>query len=110
MKLSEKAMKYCIERYNDLMEMVGHEFSTIGTKWSESTEEFNLRDMVAECDYVLSCYYEVGHIFEEMRHGDEYDRKCWRNETARFKRFIKSYEPFIWDMKCSGCHCSKYDN
>lgn len=66
--------------------------------------------MVAECDYTLSTYYESGHCNEDMRHGDEEDKKLWKSETGKLKRFINTYSPFISDMKCVSGHCSKYDN
>lgn len=104
-------MKSAIKWYNDIMECIGHEHVTIGTRLSEHTENWNIRDMVAECDYTLSCYYESGHCFAEMRYSDDqYERNCWRNETARLKRFIKAYTPFIKDVVCASGHCSKYDN
>ena len=100
-----------IRRYNDLMERLGYEHSTIGTKYSEDTEAWNLRDMVAEADYTLSCYYEEGHCNEEMRHSFyEEERKMWRSEVGRLKRFIEAYEPFIGDLVCAQGHCSRFDN
>jgi len=102
-------MGKAIERYNSLMEMICWEHNTIGTRFSEDTENWNLRDMVAECDYALSTYYEVGHVNEEMRTGDADDRKCWRSETGKLRRFIKAYEPFIGGLECASGHYSQYD-
>lgn len=48
-----------IQRYNNIMCSIGYEHCTIGTDFSESTEGWNLRDMVAECDYTLSTYFEM---------------------------------------------------
>lgn len=99
------------KRYNDLMFSLCYEHNTIGTKLSEDTEGWNLRDMVAEVDYVLSGYYESGHMNAEMRYSDdEEERKAWRSETGKLKRFINAYEPFIGDLVCVSGHCSKYDN
>lgn len=106
MKFNEKKAK---KRYNDLMECLALEHLTIGTCFSESTDGWNIRDMVAEADYQLSCYYESGHVNEEMRRGDEYDRKMWRSETGKLKRFIKAYLPFIDGIECTSGHCSQYD-
>lgn len=96
-----------IKRYNDLMFTLSREHSTINTSFSESTEGWNLRDMVAECDYVLSTYYESGCINAEMK---EEDFKTWKSETEKLKRFIKVYELYTKDLKCAVKHCSKYDN
>ena len=103
-------IKKAVERYNGIMGDIGYEYSQIGTRFSENTDLWNLRDMVAECDYILSTYYECGHCNEDMRHGDEYEKKMWRSGTGKLKRFIKAYEPFIGDIECFQGHCSKYDN
>lgn len=102
----EKAVK----RYNGIMNALCYEHVTIGTSLSENTDNWNIRDMVAECDYVLSTYYEGGHSNADMRYGDEDERKAWRSETGYLIRFIKAYEPFITDVQCVSGHCSKYDN
>ncbi len=97
-------------RYNDLMYDLCHEHHTIGTKLSQGTENWNLRDMVAECDYHLSTYYESGHMNADLIHGDEDERKAWRSETGKLRRFIKRFKPYITDMKCTTGHCSRYDS
>ena len=99
-----------VKRYNKIMNSICQEHLTIGTRFSENTEYWNIRDMVAEADYQLSCYYESGHINADMRYGDEYERKTWRSEVGKLTRFIKAYEPFIKDLVCGTNHCSKYDN
>ncbi len=63
------------ERYNDLMELVGHEHMMVNSYYSElkdsQTTEWRLSDMVQEVEYVLSCYYEDGHCFCDMQYEDE---------------------------------------
>lgn len=102
----EKAVK----RYNDIMLDICREHLTIGTRFSEDTDGWNIRDLVAECDYQLSCYYEGGHSNADMRYGDAEERKAWRRETGRLKRFIKAYEPHIEGITVVCNHCSRYDN
>lgn len=103
----EKAVK----RYNGIMMSLCYEHVTIGTQYSEGTESWNIRDLVAECDYVLSCYYEVGHCNEELRHSeDPNERKLWYSETGKLRRFIDAYKPFIEGVICEAGHCSRYDN
>ena len=104
-------MESALKKYNSIMYYIAKEHLTIGERFSENTSEWNLRDMVAECDYQLSTYYEGGHCNEEMRHSDDEDeRKVWRSEVGKLSRFIKRYEPFVGDMVCAAGHCSKYDN
>ena len=96
--------KRAINTYNKIMYDLGYEYNTIGTI---STENWNLRDMVAECDYTLSTFYESGHYNEELKYSD---RKIWKNYTSRLSRFISNYRPYIENMKCCSGHCSQYDN
>lgn len=102
-------MKSAIKRYNNIMSMLCYEHLTIGTNLSEDTEGWTIRDMVAECDYVLSTYYEGGHVNGDLRYGDAEERAMWRRETGFLKRFIKTYEPFAINYECVSGHCSKYD-
>ena len=97
------------KRYNDIMYLLCYEHNTIGTNFSENTENWNLRDMVAECDYVLSTYFESGHINHDVKYESPEGYKMWVSETGKLKRFINAYEPFILDMECAEGHCSQYD-
>lgn len=104
-------LETALKRYNGIMANLGYEYNQIGTRFSEKNENWNLRDMVSECDYVLSCYYDDGHVAGEMRYSeDPEERKMWKSETGKLARFIKAYEPFIDDLVCFEKHCSKYDN
>ncbi len=108
MKLTDKQFASALRKYNEIMWYLCYEFNTIGTSFSENTQNWNLRDMVAECDYVLSTYYETGHCNCDELKRDNY--KAWRSETGKLKRFIAHWEPYISDMKCASGHCSRYDN
>ena len=108
MKPTEKQIVAAKRKYNEIMMAICREHLTIGDTLSENTENWNLRDMVAECDYQLSTYYESGHCnCEELK---QTDYKAWRSETGKLKRFIAHWEPYIDEMKCVDGHCSKYDN
>lgn len=110
-----------IKRYNNLIDEVYCEDAMrIG---GTNTEGWNMRDMVSEIQYHIDCHYEYGHAYYESIHegedyepGDRYYEESikQRNEAlkrlARFKRFVKAYEPFIKEMKCKERHCSKWDN
>jgi len=108
--MKELKITQITEKYNEIMIELGYEHNTIGTRLSESTDGWNLRDMVAEMDYTLSTYYEDGHANEAMRHGEPEEKKMWKNQTAKMKRFINHYEKYIEDMICETNHCSEYDN
>lgn len=103
-------MQKVTKRYNDLMYSVGCEHCTIGTRFSENTEGWNLRDMVAECDYLLSCYFEPGHCRYEDRLESKESYKIWLSEKGMLKRFIDRLAPYVDGMVCKVNHCSNYDN
>lgn len=131
MAISERRMKTAIKKYNDLMYMLCCEHNTIGTKLSERTEEWNLRDMVSECQYQLDCYYEEGHDAYEQLHAldgctmtikdlmdDRYmKRHTWmvkgveeaKKEMKALRQFINTYKKDISGMECHQGHCSMWD-
>ena len=121
--MKELNIKEATKRYNNLMWDLCYEHNTIGTRLSENTETWNLRDMVSECQYVLDCCYESGNLNSEgsetinelMEYGySESEAKeiksNWLSKTRRLRNFIRAYSPYIKDMKCSMGHCSCYDN
>lgn len=111
-KKKEKAfnMDSAIKRYNKLMNEIAREHLTIGTKFSEDTDGWNIRDMVSEAQAQLNTYYEDGHSNAMMRDGDPDERKAWKSETGKIKRFIDAFEPFIDGLNTTVNHLSKYDN
>ena len=122
--MKELNIEKATDRYNTLMFRICCEYLSIGTKFSEGTESWNLRDMVSECKYLLGCCYEDGNlnsegsatIFELVDYyGYSEDeakeiKSEWLSKTRRLRNFIKAYEPYIKDMKCTTGHCSCYDN
>ena len=105
--VTEKQFESAKRKYNQIMMTIGYEHVTIGTDWSESTENWNLRDMVAEADYWLSTYYENGHCNYDLRFED---RKMWVAQTGYLKRFILHWLPYVEDIQCAEGHCSQYDH
>lgn len=88
-------MESAIKRYNDIMFSLALEHMTIGTDYSEDTEGFGIREMVEECEYWLSTYYESGHARADMRYSDDpEERKAWRSEKGKLERFINTYSKF----------------
>lgn len=98
-----------VKRYNNMMYFMCLEHLTIGTRFSENTEGWNLRDMVSEAQYQLDLHYD-----EDTMTGQERYSKCdggrqWRCEVGRLARFIAAYAPYTNDLECKEGHCSKYD-
>lgn len=105
--MKELNFEKALEKYNDLMFITGFDHCTIKTGFAEQTEDWNLRDMVAEVDYVLSNFNEAGNSCHDLK---EIDFKEWRSITGKLQRFINRYEKYIDGLKCHAAHCSRYDN
>lgn len=105
-----------IKTYNRLMNDICREHLTIGTRLSEGTENWNLRDMVSEMAYTLEVYDNPGCIYWEDAHdssqpggpgGEWYQH--WYNEKARMRRFIEKYRDEALKLECAEAHCSIFD-
>lgn len=99
-------MNKIVNRYNKIMNELCYEHRTIGTNFSEDTEGWNVRDMVSEVDYVLSTYYEEGHMNNELKY-ECYNQ--WRKEVDKLRRFIERFKDLALTMECTEKHCSKFD-
>lgn len=90
------SLNSAIKRYNNIMFSLGCEYMTVGTKFSEDTENFGIREMVNECKYWLGTFQEGGHANSDMRYSDnKEERKKWRSITGKLERFINTYSPFV---------------
>ncbi len=103
-----------VKQYNDIMFDIAHEHVTIGTRYSEGTEEWNLRDMVSEMQYVLDLWSDPSSIAWQDAHDDSQPShkpwyREWINEKARMKRFVNKHVKEALTMKCHEGHCSRYD-
>ena len=101
-----------INEYNDIMILIGREIFTINTKYSidNDLDRWNLRDMVAECDYVLNnLYFKNGSIKFESRLDNEITEEIWVQDTKKLMGFIQKYKTFAMQMKCYICHDSIFD-
>lgn len=96
-----------INRYNDLMIELGYPGNTIGTEFSDGTDQWTLRDMVAEVDYIKNTFYERGHINNKMRTEDP---KQWLRYADRLRYFVRKYREKIDGIAAYKKHNSEYDN
>lgn len=105
-------MAKVIKRYNDIMYGLALDHLTVHPEDESGTEAkgWNLRDMVSECQYQLDLHYDLYSMLGLMRYSDDpYEKKQWRSDVGKLKRFIDRYKDSIADMKCAIGHCSKYD-
>ena len=111
--MTEKEFAKAVKKYNEIMDSLCREHLTIGTSLTEQPEEkakWTIRDLVAECDYQLSLYYEGGCDNGDLRYSDDPDeRAVWRKDTGKLVRFINHWKPYIEGVKCHEYHSSKYD-
>lgn len=118
MTVFEKATK----QYNEIMYDIGLEFLTIGTRFSENTDGWTLRDMVSEMQYQLDVCYEDGNANAEARDieflMDAYgmdeetaraDHAAWLKKTRRLRAFINKYKTEALKVGHVTSHCSKFD-
>lgn len=98
-------MRPIIKSYNRLISDLGYDCSVIGD--NPDTENWNLRDMVAEVEYIRSTYYDKTHDNSKLRVED---LRLFNNRTSRLRHFIRTYKPYISDLKTYTTHNSKYDN
>lgn len=100
-------IKQLIRGYNQLMIDLGYKEKTIGLDFSVDTENWNVRDIVSEIEYIRSTYYDKDHDNAKLRTEDP---KAFDNITWRLRYYIRKYKPFIEDIKAHTAHNSKYDN
>ena len=90
-----------VTRWNDVMDDIGCEHVTIGTKLSElerHTTYYGVENgisvgwMLEEAKYWLSCYYEEGNVRCDDRFYDKESYKIWVSETGKLKRLIARLE------------------
>ena len=88
-----------INRWNNIMNDIGCEYLTIGTRLSELEVQkkyygvengITIKWMLKEAEYWLSCYYETGHCRCDDRYLGEEEYKIWVSETGKLKRLIET--------------------
>lgn len=103
-----------VKTYNELMELLGRDYNTIGTEYSESTAGWNIRDMVSEVQFLLDMWNNPNTLVwadahDTLQPQDKPWYKAWRNEKSRMERFIKRYRGEAMKTECTERHFSMYD-
>ena len=96
--------KYTLTKYNEMMKELNHESGVID---NGQNENWNLRDMVSEVEYLRSLYYTDGHERNKLRAEDP---KLFNRQTSRLRYFIRTYRDHISALVATTKHNSKYDN
>ena len=107
-------MTQSVKTYNQIMNDICREYLTIGERYSEGTQNWNLRDMVSEMQYTLDRYMDKDCIYWQDAHDETQPShnpwlKEWKNVIARMRRFINKYKDEAMQMNCTEGHCSIYD-
>lgn len=90
---------YIQNKYNTMMIELNHD--------SGYNENWTLRDMVSEVEYLRSLYYTPGHERNKLKTEDP---ARFNKETNRLRFWIRKYKDQITDIKAYTTHNSKYDN
>lgn len=89
--------KEIVNRWNSVMNDIGCEHITIGTRLSElethkdyyeTNNGISVDWMLNEAEYWLSCYYEDGNVRCDDRYYSKDSYKVWLSETGKLKRLI----------------------
>ena len=59
---------------------------------NRTIESYSVSEVVAEAEYVLSCFHESGHINNDWLNGDDGDPREARAQVRALGRFIKKYK------------------
>lgn len=93
-----------LKAYNRLLSEAGEHSKMIIRGEQNST--WTIRDMVAEIDRLKRVYLDVNSDLHRLKDSDPEQYRKIRN---RLYRFIALYRPYIWDLKTTVKHGSKYD-
>ncbi len=96
--------KFILNRYNEMMKDLDHESGVIG---NGKNENWNLRDMISEVEYLRSLYYTKGHERNKLKTEDPL---LFNRYTSRLRQFIRTYRDNVGDLVVTEKHNSKYDN
>jgi hypothetical protein len=70
-----------------------YSMQNISTDDGKEIEDYTPQEIIAEARYVLSCFYEGGHLNNEWLNSDNKDeRRDALKEVKALKSFIKKYE------------------
>ena len=98
--------KQLVKGYNELMLKLGYPEKTIGLEVSGDTANWNVRDIIAEIEYIRSTFYDKNHENGKIR--DE-DPLTFNRSTNSLRHFIRKYKPYIEGVEATAKHNSKYD-
>lgn len=105
MKINDSKL---VKRWNDVMEDIGCEHITIGTRLSELEHHkayyciedgITVKWMLEEAEYWLSCYFETGNCRCDDRFLDADNYAIWRSETGKLKRLIAKLDSLFEGFK-----------
>jgi hypothetical protein len=66
---------------------------TIATDDGKAIKDYTLREVLSEARYILSCFYEGGHMNNEWLNSDDIKEKREAlKEVKALKSFINKYE------------------
>ncbi len=85
-KIVEEALK---------IDELQYTLDNVATDTKRAFSEIPDEEIVSEAEYVLSCFFESGHINNAALNGEEktpYTQTWARSEVRKLKAFIKKYQ------------------
>lgn len=77
------------------IEELTYTLENVSNDLKQPMEKFTVADVIEEAEYVLSCFYEPGHINNAALMGDddgEYTQAWARKEVRKLKALIRKYK------------------
>lgn len=86
--MTQVEFERCVKRYNEIMNDNGYEYLTYGERLSDGSVTC-VDDMIREVNYLLSTFYEDGHVNGEMAYSNY---SFWYKQCKRMNKFLYDYE------------------
>lgn len=89
----------CEQLRYSLVDVIGIDDGDGTLEGRKKPQEYTDAEIIAEAEYQLSCYFEIGHIHNEMLMGEhenpnnyESPRKTAKREVKELKSFLKKHK------------------
>ena len=76
------------KKYNEIMENLERGHRTIGTPFSQGTDNWGLAEMLDEVKQIYDTYNEIGHKNNQLKTENF---QMWKSHTASLRGFLSSY-------------------
>ena len=90
--MGDVIMKKYIKDATKIFELE-NDLQDISNADNKNIEDYTQKEVVEEAEYILSCFYEGGHMLNEsLNSEDKEERKDAEKEVKQLKNYIKKYK------------------